>query len=200
MAVEQNIDRMNALERGLKRMGDIVGSAILLIVLSPVFLIIFLAYWLSGCRKAIYSQERIGLGGRPFRIYKFRTMVRDAEGDGVPMLEQQDDARLLKYGHWMRAKHIDELPQLFNVLKGDMSFVGYRPERRYFIDRIMEQNPDYKLLFVSRPGVTSPATIYNGYTDSMEKMLRRLDYDLDYLRNRTLMLDIKIIIETIIHL
>lgn len=200
MAVEQNIDRMNALERGLKRMGDFVGAAILLVVLSPVFLAIFLAYWIGGCRKPIYSQERIGRGGRPFRIYKFRTMVRDAEEDGVPMLEQQDDARLLKYGKWMRAKHIDELPQLFNVLKGDMSFVGYRPERRYFIDQIMQRNPDYALLFASRPGVTSPATIYNGYTDSMDKMLRRLDYDLEYLRTRTLWLDVKIIFETILHI
>ncbi len=198
MSSSKNIDRMSAFERALKRIGDFLGAAFLIILFSPFLLIIFLIYKLTGCGEVIYSQERIGLGGKPFNIYKFRTMVQEAECEGVPMLEQPDDSRLLKYGKWMRAKHIDELPQLINVLKGDMSFVGYRPERQYFIDQIMEKNPDYALLFVSRPGVTSMATVHNGYTDTMEKMLKRLDYDLDYLRNRTLLLDWKIIIDTII--
>ena len=198
MSSSKNIDRMSAFERALKRIGDFLGAAFLIILFSPFLLIIFLIYKLTGCGEVIYSQERIGLGGKPFNIYKFRTMVQEAECEGAPMLEQPDDSRLLKYGKWMRAKHIDELPQLINVLKGDMSFVGYRPERQYFIDQIMEKNPDYALLFVSRPGVTSMATVHNGYTDTMEKMLKRLDYDLDYLRNRTLLLDWKIIIDTII--
>lgn len=200
MVPSENIDRMNAFERALKRMFDFLGSAVLLILLSPCFLIIYAIYKITGCGNVFYKQERIGLGGKPFYIYKFRTMVKEAECDGHPMLEQPDDSRLLKYGKLMRTKHIDELPQLLNVLKGDMSFVGYRPERQYFIDQIMQYNPNYALLFVSRPGVTSSATIYNGYTDNMDKMLKRLDYDLDYLRHRTLLLDLKIIIETIIHI
>ncbi len=200
MASSTNIDRMNALERALKRMGDFLGAAFLIVLLSPLFLVIYLVYKLTGCGEVIYSQERIGLGGKPFKIYKFRTMVQEAECDGVPMLETPDDVRLLKYGKWMRTKHIDELPQLFNVLKGDMSFVGYRPERQYFINQIMEHNSDYKLLFVSRPGVTSMATVYNGYTDTIDKMLKRLDLDLEYLRTRTLLLDLKIIFDTIVHI
>jgi len=181
-------------------MGDFLGAAFLIVLLSPLFLVIYLVYKLTGCGEVIYSQERIGLGGKPFKIYKFRTMVQEAECDGVPMLETPDDVRLLKYGKWMRTKHIDELPQLFNVLKGDMSFVGYRPERQYFINQIMEHNSDYKLLFVSRPGVTSMATVYNGYTDTIDKMLKRLDLDLEYLRTRTLLLDLKIIFDTIVHI
>ena len=129
-------------------------------------------------------------------IYKFRTMIVDAEKDGRPVLEQTDDPRLTPFGKMLRKRHLDELPQIWNVLRGDMSFVGYRPERKYFIDKIMEHNPDYALLYVSRPGVTSNATLYNGYTDTMDKMLRRLDMDLDYLRNRTIALDLKIIFET----
>ena len=198
MATSSNIDGMNALQRALKRVGDVLGAAMLLVLLFPLFLILYLIYKVTGCGQVFYSQERIGLHGQPFQIYKFRTMVANAECEGFPMLEQQDDARLLKYGKFMRGHHIDELPQLLNVLRGDMSFVGYRPERRYFIDQIMELRPDYELLFVSRPGVTSLATIRNGYTDTMEKMIRRLDYDLDYLRHRSLLLDWKIILETIV--
>jgi len=198
MVTSGNIDGMNALQRALKRAGDVTGAAVLLVVFFPFFLILFFVYKLTGCGQVFYSQERIGLHGQPFLIYKFRTMVKDAECEGTPMLEQEDDVRLLKYGKFMRGHHIDELPQLLNVLKGDMSFVGYRPERRYFIDQIMKHRPDYELLFVSRPGVTSLATIRNGYTDTMEKMLRRLDYDLDYLRHRSLLLDWKIIFETIV--
>ncbi len=200
MSTSNNIDGMNAFQRALKRLGDIVGALFLLILSSPLFIVFIIVYKLTGSGPAFYTQERIGLHGRPFQIYKFRTMIVNAESEDVPMLEQQDDVRLLKYGKLMRSHHIDELPQLLNVLKGDMSFVGYRPERRYFIDRIMEQNKDYELLFVSRPGVTSLATIRNGYTDTMEKMLRRLDYDLDYLRHRSLLLDWKIIFETIVNI
>jgi lipopolysaccharide/colanic/teichoic acid biosynthesis glycosyltransferase len=121
-----------------------------------------------------------------------------AEKEGIPQLAQIDDNRLTKVCKFLREHHLDELPQLWNVFVGEMSFVGYRPERKYFIDKIIEHNPDYVLLYVSRPGVTSNATLYNGYTDTMEKMLRRLDMDLDYLRNRSIMLDFKIILVTIL--
>ena len=124
-------------------------------------------------------------------------MIVDAEKDGRPVLEQTDDPRLTPFGKMLRKRHLDELPQIWNVLRGDMSFVGYRPERQYFIDQIMSRNPDYALLFQTQPGVTSIATIKNGYTDTMEKMLKRLDMDLDYLRNRSLLLDAKIVIMTV---
>ncbi len=197
---QRNIDGMNELERALKRVGDVLGALFLLIVLSPVFLYIYIRQISSASRPVIYSQERIGKGGKPFRIYKFRTMVVDAEKDGVPQLEQDDDPRLTEFGKVLRKRHLDELPQIWNVLRGDMSFVGYRPERQYFIDKIMEYNPDYRLLYQTVPGVTSMATIENGYTDTLEKMLKRLDMDLDYLRHRSLGLDMKIICKTLFNI
>lgn len=190
-----NIDGMNSFERLVKRTSDIAFSLLGMIILSPLFLIIYVAIKREG-GPAIYSQERIGKGGKPFMIYKFRTMKVDAEEEGVA-LSSKDDDRLTGVGTFLRAYHLDELPQLWNVLRGDMSFVGYRPERKYFIDKIMEHNPDYRLLYVSRPGITSYATIHNGYTDTMEKMLKRLDYDLDYLRHRSLFIDLKIICTTV---
>lgn len=120
-----------------------------------------------------------------------------SEKDGKPALCQKDDKRLTKIGRFLRHHHLDELPQLWNVLKGDMSFVGPRPERKYFADQIKAINPDYELLYQVRPGLFSPATLYNGYTDTMEKMLIRLRMDLDYLRTRTFWLDCKIILLTI---
>jgi lipopolysaccharide/colanic/teichoic acid biosynthesis glycosyltransferase len=193
----KNIDGMCRFERILKRFGDCLGAFFGLILLSPVFLLIYIMQKIEGEGPAIFSQERIGKGGKPFLIYKFRTMKVEAEKEGVPLLAQKEDVRLTKVGKFLREHHLDELPQLWNVFVGEMSFVGYRPERQYFIDKIIEQNPDYTLLYVSRPGVTSNATLYNGYTDTMEKMLRRLDMDLDYLRNRTLLLDLKIILATV---
>lgn len=194
---ENNIDGMNGVERFLKRAVDLLGAASGMLILSPVFLFIYLRLKFDGEGPVIYSQERIGKKGKPFRIYKFRTMVVNAEEEGIALACEGDD-RLTKTGKFLREHHLDELPQLWNVFIGDMSFVGYRPERQYFIDRIMERNPDYKLLYVSRPGVTSYATLYNGYTDTMEKMLRRLDYDLEYLRRRSLLLDLKIIANTVL--
>ncbi len=151
---------------------------------------------LSGCSTTIFSQERIGLHGKPFMIYKFRTMIKDSESDGVPLLAEANDERLTGMGRFLRNHHLDELPQLWNVLKGDMSFVGHRPERQYFINKIMEHRPDYAELYAIRPGITSMATLYNGYTNTMEKMIRRLDMDLEYLRNRSLWLDTKILTKT----
>lgn len=190
-----NIDGMNSVERIIKRILDIMGAFVGLILFSPLFLIIYLQIKMQGDGPAIFSQERIGKGGKSFLIYKFRTMVVDAEAEGA-MLAKEDDSRLTNVGRFLREHHLDELPQLWNVLIGDMAFVGYRPERKVFIDQIMEHNSDYKLLYVSRPGVTSYATLYNGYTDTMDKMLRRLDYDLEYLRRRSLILDAKILFKT----
>ena len=203
MGVEKetvSIDGMNGLERALKRLGDVVGAGVLMIVLSPVFLYIYVRQKWDASGPVIYSQERIGKGGKPFKIYKFRTMVVDAEKDGIPQLEQENDSRLTNFGRTLRKHHLDELPQVWNVLIGDMSFVGYRPERKYFIDQILLHNPDYQLLYQVSPGVTSAATIQNGYTDTMEKMLRRLDMDLHYLRHRSLWLDIKILAKTLFNI
>ena len=195
---ENNIDGMNGVQRALKRTGDCLGALGGLLFLSPVFLVIYLIQKIEGEDPVIYKQERIGKGGKPFNILKFRTMKVSAEKEGIPQLAQIDDNRLTKVGKFLREHHLDELPQLWNVFVGEMSFVGYRPERKYFIDKIIEHNPDYVLLYVSRPGVTSNATLYNAYTDTLEKMLRRLDMDLDYLRNRSIMLDFKIILVTIL--
>lgn len=138
------------------------------------------------------------MGGKPFKIYKFRTMVVNTEENGIPQLAEVNDERLTRFGKLLREHHLDELPQLWNVLCGDMAFVGYRPERKYFIDKIMELRPDYAELYAMRPGITSMATIYNGYTNTMNKMIRRLDMDLEYLHNQSLWLDCKIVIKTFV--
>ncbi len=180
----------------LKRTLDFTGALAGLIVFSPLFLVIYIAIKLGGSNSIIFSQERIGRHGKPFNIYKFRTMIEESEIDGVPQLAQKDDDRLTKIGRFLRSHHLDELPQLWNVLMGDMSFVGHRPERQYFIDKIMTLRPDYVELYAIRPGVTSMATLYNGYTDTMEKMIKRLDMDLEYLHNQSLWLDTKILANT----
>lgn len=179
-----------------KRLTDIVVSGLGMIILSPVFLVAAIAIRIESPGGSIFSQERIGYKGKPFTLYKFRSMVRNAENNGVPALCAEEDARLTKVGAFLRNHHLDELPQLWNVFVGDMSMVGYRPEREYFIERIKEHNPDYSRLFAMRPGVFSYATLYNGYTATMDKMLVRLKMDLEYLDNWTLWMDIKIIFLT----
>ena len=129
-------------------------------------------------------------------LYKFRSMHLNAEEEGTPELYHENDSRLTKVGKFLRDHHLDELPQLWNVIRGDMSFVGHRPERRYFIDTIAEHTNEYPRLYALRPGLFSNATLYNGYTDNMEKMLIRLKMDLEYLENRSLLTDIKIISKT----
>lgn len=125
-------------------------------------------------------------------------MVENTEEDGIPQLAEDNDSRLTAFGKMLREHHLDELPQLWNVLRGDMSFVGYRPERQFFIDKIMELRPDYAELYSIRPGITSYATLYNGYTNTMDKMIRRLDMDLEYLHNMSLTEDFKIIVRTVL--
>ena len=193
-------DGMNAVERAIKRLFDLSCSFLGLVVLSPIFLIVYISLRLQNDGSVIFKQERVGYKGKPFNIYKFRTMRTDSESAGVPLLAAKGDERLTKVGKFLREHHLDELPQLFNVFVGDMSFVGPRPERQYFIDKIKEKNPDYDYLFLVRPGVTSMATIYNGYTDTLEKMLTRLDMDLEYLQKRSLWLDLKIIVTTVLNI
>lgn len=188
--------KINKISQCIKRTFDFLMSSVCLIVFSPLFLICYFAIKKEDGGSAIFSQERIGKGGKPFMILKFRTMKEEAEKDGIPQLAEKDDSRLTSFGRWMRSHHLDELPQLWNVLRGDMAFIGPRPERKYFIDKIMLHDPRYELLYQIRPGVTSYATLYNGYTDTMEKMLKRLELDLYYLEHQSLWLDIKILAST----
>lgn len=188
-------DAMNGAQLFAKRLFDIVFSSMGLLVLWPVFLV-FSVILLFQDGPVFFKQERIGYKGKPFMIYKFRSMRCDAEKNGIPRSEKDRDMYLTSFGSFLRAHHLDELPQLWNVLKGDMSFVGPRPERRCFIEQIENLTDDYQYIYQMRPGVTSYATIFNGYTDTMEKMLRRLELDLKYFDNRTLMLDLKLIIQT----
>ncbi len=192
-------DGMNALEREMKRLFDVLLAGVGLIVLSPLFLVCALMVWREHDGSVIFRQERVGRFGRPFHICKFRTMVADAEHDGPQLCNGEDDARLTATGRWLRASHLDELPQLWNVLKGEMSLVGPRPERPFFVEQIMKEDPRYRCLFQVRPGITSYATIYNGYTDTMEKMLRRLEMDLHYLEHRSLWQDFKVLIFTVVY-
>ena len=193
-------DGMNEVERNIKRIGDFVIAAISLVVFSPLFLVCYIAVRREDGGPAIFKQERLGRFGRPFYIYKFRSMRVDAEKDGPALYQHERDDRMTKVGKFLREHHLDELPQLYNVLIGDMAFIGPRPERKYYIDQIMEHDPRYRYLYQIRPGVTSYATLYNGYTDTMEKMLRRLELDLYYLEHRSWWFDIKILFKTFINI
>ena len=165
-----------------------------------MFLVCYIAVRREDGGPAIFKQERLGRFGRPCYIYKFRSMRVDAEKDGPPLYQHERDDRMTKVGKFLREHHLDELPQLYNVLIGDMAFIGPRPERKYYIDQIMEHDPRYRYLYQIRPGVTSYATLYNGYTDTMEKMLRRLELDLYYLEHRSWWFDIKILFKTFINI
>lgn len=184
----------------MKRFLDFLIACVCIIVFAPLFVVCFIAILLEDGQPAIYSQERIGLHGKPFNIYKFRSMRRDAEQDGPQLLLDgaMNDPRLTRVGRFLRAHHLDELPQLWNVLRGDMAFIGYRPERKFYIDQIMERDPRYELLYKIRPGVTSYATLYNGYTDTIEKMLKRLELDLYYLEHQSMWFDAKVLFKTFI--
>ena len=190
-------DAMSPSARCIKRIIDILASFFGLVFLSPLYLIIWLAIKIEDGTGGIFKQERVGYQGKPFTIYKFRSMIADSEDDGVPQLCQEKDNRLTRVGRFLRDHHLDELPQLWNILIGDMSLVGPRPERPYFAEKIMEQNPDYQYVYLMRPGIFSPATLYNGYTDTMEKMLERLRMDLEYMTHRSIGYDFKIIFLTV---
>ncbi len=150
----------------------------------------------SSPGPVIYSQERLGMNKKKFKMLKFRSMIIDAEKDG-PQLSTKNDQRITSWGRMMRKWKIDEIPQLINVLKGDMSVVGPRPERKYYVDKIEEIAPAYSKLFVVKPGITSIGMIKYGYADDLEGLIRRMQYDLWYIENRSLLLDIKIMMSTL---
>ena len=193
---EGSHDAMGCVQRTVKRLIDIVFSLAGMIILSPVYLVIAIMLKRQKNGPAIFSQERIGYRGKPFTIYKFRTM--SAPEKEPQLVAKSSIGQSTKTELFLREHHLDELPQLWNVLKGDMSFVGPRPERRFYIDKIMANDPSYVLIYEMRPGLTSEATLYNGYTDTMEKMLIRLHMDTDYLKRRSLALDASIIAKTFI--
>lgn len=189
---------MSEFEKNIKRLTDVFISAIALIALVPIFLIIGCIVRADSKGGAIYRQTRVGIRRKEFTIYKFRTMVENAEKDGCPALSSGDeDARITRVGHFLRKYRIDELPQFWNVLIGDMSLVGPRPERKYFVDKIIQEAPLYSLLYQVRPGITSMGMVKYGYAASVSEMVERFRYDLLYLENMSIANDIKILIYTI---
>jgi lipopolysaccharide/colanic/teichoic acid biosynthesis glycosyltransferase len=181
---------------GIKLLFDKVISLLALIFLSPLFLYLILRIKWDSKGPVIFLQERIGYRGKPFKIYKFRTMITDAEKHG-PQLSTEGDTRVTPFGAYMRKYRLDELPQFWNVLKGDMSLVGPRPERRYFIEKIIERAPHYALIQNVRPGITSLGMVKYGYAENVDQMLARLRYDMIYYRKKSLLLDIRILLLTI---
>lgn len=188
--------KMTDAELCIKRASDVVISGLGLVLLSPLYLFLSIGVKASSPGPVLYKQERIGLHGLPFRILKFRTMVQNAEQEH-PQLTKDEDPRITPIGRWLRKYRLDELPQLWNVFKGEMALVGPRPERAYFIDQIQERAPYYCLLYGIRPGLTSWGPIKVGYTDTIEKMIARLNYDIVYMENMSIRLDIKILFYTI---
>ncbi len=183
--------------KNIKRALDVVISIVALILLIPVYAIVALIIKHTSPGPVLYLQERVGLHNKPFRIIKFRSMVQDAEVAGQPQLSSDDDPRITPFGRFMRKYRIDELPQFWNVLKGEMSLVGPRPERKFYIDQITPLAPAYALLHQVRPGLTSMGMVKFGYAKNVEEMLERVRYDLMYLNNMSLLNDIKILIYTI---
>ncbi len=194
--IEINHNIMPVWQQHFKRVIDIVFSIFALIILSPLYLFIALGVKFSSPGPILYSHYRVGKGGKPFKIYKFRSMYVDAEKNG-PALSSKDDNRVTSFGRFLRKTRMDELPQFYNVLKGDMSLVGPRPERQFFIDQIVQKAPHYVHLLSVRPGITSWGQVKYGYAENVDQMIERLKYDIIYIENRSLFIDFKILIYTI---
>jgi len=190
-------DLMPHWQRVIKRAIDITASALALIILSPLLLFVAIKVRLSSPGPILYRQERIGLNGQPFEIIKFRSMSTDAEASG-PQLSSDTDSRMTKWGAVMRKWRLDELPQFWNVIKGEMSLVGPRPERQYYIDQIVKRAPHYKHLLKARPGITSWGQVKYGYASNVDQMVQRLKFDILYIENMSLSLDFKILFYTVL--
>jgi exopolysaccharide biosynthesis polyprenyl glycosylphosphotransferase len=195
--IEIKQDLMPKWQKLVKRLMDLAASSIMLILLGPLYLYIAIRVRMSSKGPIIFQQERIGLNSKPFKIYKFRSMYTDAERHG-PQLSKDGDNRCTPWGAVMRKWRLDELPQFWNVLKGDMSLVGPRPERQHYIDLIVKEAPHYKHLLKVRPGITSWGQVKYGYASNVEQMLQRLKFDILYIENMSLALDFKIMFYTLL--
>ena len=194
-----NISRSSMSDSGknLKRAIAVMVSLAALVVLSPLYAIVSIIIKATSPGPIFYLQERVGLHNKPFNIIKFRSMVENAEPSGKPQLTSDNDPRITPFGRFMRKYRIDELPQFWNVLKGEMSIVGPRPERQYYVDQIIKRVPAYALLHQVRPGITSMGMVKYGYAQNVDEMVERVAYDLMYLNNMSLLNDLKILIYTI---
>ncbi|MEI6851981.1 MAG: sugar transferase [Bacteroidota bacterium] len=186
---------MPAWQMFMKRFIDIVASIIAMLIMVPFYIIVAVGVKLSSKGPIFYSHERIGLHGKPFTMYKFRSMYTDAES-GVPQLSSKNDKRITTFGKFLRKVRLDETPQFYNVLKGNMSLVGPRPERKYFIDLIVQKAPHYKILHKVKPGITSWGQVKYGYAETVDQMVERLKFDVLYIENMSLAVDFKILIYT----
>lgn len=194
--IDVHSDDLPGWQRHIKRFLDVSLSAVALVLLLPFLIYVALRTWFSSPGPVFYSQERIGYRGKPFRIYKFRSMIHPAEQE-QPQLSSDHDNRITSWGKIMRTWRIDELPQLWNILKGEMSLVGPRPERKYYIDQIIQQHPEYRYLYRVKPGLTSWGMVKFGYASSVDEMIQRMPYDLMYVENLSILLDIRIMLLTI---
>jgi len=180
----------------MKRIFDMLFSSLVLIVGFPVFLVLALVTKISSPGPVFYKQQRIGKEGRPFYIYKFRSMHVNAEKYG-PQLASDNDPRVTRWGRFMRRSHLDELPQFWNVLKGEMAVVGPRPEREFFVNEIVRKAPEYRKLFRIKPGITSIGQVTYGYAETVDQMCDRMAFDLSYLARMSLRTDLSIIFQTV---
>jgi len=190
-------DLMPDWQLSLKRIIDIVISIICLIILSPVMILTMIIIKITSPGPIFYSQERVGLHGKLFEMHKFRTMFQNAEENG-PQLSSKDDPRITPFGKFLRQFRIDEIPQFYTVLKGDMSLVGPRPERQFYIDQITRIAPHYRLLHKVKPGITSWGQVKYGYAENLDQMIERLRFDILYIENMSLAMDFKILIYTVL--
>lgn len=197
LLIEVNPEIMPAWQKSTKRIMDVVISIIALFILLPVYLILAIAVWYSSKGPILYKQERVGRLRKKFFIYKFRSMVQNAESNG-PQLSSTSDPRITQVGKIMRKTRLDEIPQFINVLKGEMSIVGPRPERQFYIDQIKQRAPHYKHLEKVKPGITSWGQVKYGYAENVDEMIDRLKYDVLYVENMSISLDIKIMFYTLI--
>jgi exopolysaccharide biosynthesis polyprenyl glycosylphosphotransferase len=197
LLIEINPEIMPFWQQAVKRLMDFVFSFLAFMLCIPIYVVSALLVKISSPGSIFYLQERIGLNGKPFKIIKFRTMFENAESSG-PQLSSENDNRITPIGRFMRKTRLDEFPQFINVMKGDMSLVGPRPERQFYIDQIAEIDPQFLHLTKVRPGITSWGQVKFGYAENVEQMLLRMKYDLIYLKNRSLALDIKILFHTVL--
>ncbi len=195
--IEIDQDLMPKWEQIMKRIIDLSVSMLCLLILFPFILYVILRIKMDSSGPIFYAQERIGRNNKPFNIFKFRSMMLDAESRG-PQLSSEEDPRVTPWGKIMRKWRLDEIPQFWNVLKGEMSIVGPRPERRYYIEKIMEEAPHYKHLLKVRPGITSWGQVKYGYASNLKQMIQRLKYDILYIENMSLSLDFKILFYTLL--